>query len=99
MNPDLAMTRHNLENLDTEQKRLDEARRHFERALELRRQLAQQNPASYLPDMATTLNNLGSLDRLQNRTEEARQHYEERYEDLPSTGAAISGHRTCRTWP
>ena len=46
---------------------MDEARRHFERALELRRPLAQQDPGAYLPDMARTLNNLGNLDRLQNR--------------------------------
>ncbi len=67
----------NDQDLDTAQKRMEAARRHFERALELRSQLAQQNPAVYLPDMATTLNNLGNLDRLQNRPEEARQHYEE----------------------
>ncbi len=65
------------QDLDTAQKRMEVARQHFERALELRRQLAQQNPAVYLPDMATTLNNLGNLDRLQNRPEEARRHYEE----------------------
>ena len=62
--------------LDTTQKRLDAARHHFERALFLRSQLAQQNPAAYLPDMATTLNNLGNLDRLENRPDQARQDYE-----------------------
>ncbi len=77
MNPDLAMTQHDLLNFGTEQKRLDEARRHFEWALELRRQLAQQNPGVYLPEMATTLTSLGTLDRLQNRPDEARQHDEE----------------------
>ncbi len=76
LNPALAMTWNNLAGLDTEQKRLEEAHWHLERALELRRQLTQQNPASSLPDMAGTLNNLGSVDRLQNRTEEARQHFE-----------------------
>jgi protein O-mannosyl-transferase len=73
----LAITPNDQELLDTPQKRVEEARLHFERALDLRRQGAQQNPAAYLPDMATTLNNLGNLDRLQNRTEEARKHYEE----------------------
>ena len=77
LDPDWATTSNGLENLDTEQKRMDEARQHFERALELRRELAQQNPAACLPDTATTLNNLGNLDRLENRTDEARQHYEE----------------------
>ncbi len=65
------------ENLDSEEQRLDLARGHFERSLEMRRQLAAENSAVYLPDMATTLNNLGNLDRLENRTEDARQHYEQ----------------------
>jgi len=75
MHPESEMTRHDLENFGTEQSRMDEARHHFERALELRPQ-AQQNPGAYLPDMARTLNNLGNLDRLQNRTDEARRHCE-----------------------
>ena len=77
LDPNLTITPSNQEVLDTGQKRIEEARRHFERALELRRQLAQQNPAVYLPDMATTLNNLGNLDRLENQPQEARRHYEE----------------------
>jgi tetratricopeptide (TPR) repeat protein len=76
LDPNLTITP-SQENLDTGQNRMDEARQHFERALELRRQLAQQNPAVYLPDIATTLNNLGNLDRLENQPEEARRHYEE----------------------
>ena len=75
--PDLAMTRHDLESIGTRKQRLDEARRHFERALELRRPLAQQNPGVHLPEMATTLTSLGTVDQLQNRTDEARQLYEE----------------------
>jgi len=77
LDSDLAITPNDRRNVDTEQKRMEEARQHFERALTLRRQLAQQNPANYLPDMATTLNNLGNLDRLEARTDEARQSYEE----------------------
>jgi len=76
MHPDAEMTRQDLENFGTVQSRMDEARRHFERALQLRQQQTQQNPGAYLPDMARTLNNLGTLDRLQNRPEEARQHCE-----------------------
>jgi protein O-mannosyl-transferase len=76
MHPESEMTRHDRESFETEQSRMDEARRHFERALELRQPQAQQNPAAYLPDMARTLNNLGNLDRMQNRTEEARRHCE-----------------------
>ncbi len=78
MHPDSEMNRYDVEEMGTEQNRMDEARRHFERALELRQQLAQQNPRAYayMADMARTLNNLGNLDRLQNRMDEARQHNE-----------------------
>jgi len=76
MDPDSAMTQHDLENFDTEQKRMDEARRHFERTMELRRPLAQQDPDRYLPYLAGSLNNLGTVDQRQNRTDEARQHFE-----------------------
>ncbi len=76
IHPESEMTRHDRENFETGQSRMDEARRHFERALELRQPQAQQNPGAYLPDMARTLNNLGNLDRMQNRTEEARRHCE-----------------------
>ncbi len=77
LDPDLAITPNNRDDLDTEQKRMDEARRHFERAIEMRRQLATQNPAAYLPDMANTLNHLGNLNRLQGKTDDARKHSEE----------------------
>jgi len=66
LDPDMTVTPNSEETPDTESKRLEKARQHFERALELRRQGAQQNPSAYLPDMATTLNNLGNLDRLEN---------------------------------
>jgi len=74
MHPESEMTQHDLENFGTEQNRMDEARQHFERALELRQPLTQQNDDAYLLDVARTLNNLGNLDRLQNRMDEARQH-------------------------
>ncbi len=77
LEPDLVPALSHQENLDTEQKRMDEARRQYLDALRIRRDLSLHNPATYLPDMASTLNNLGNLDRLQNRMEEARQYYEE----------------------
>ncbi len=77
LEPDVAMTPDDLTNLDTDQKRMDAARRHYEEALSIRRELAQHNPNVYLPDMATTLNNLGNLDRIQQRMDAARQHYEQ----------------------
>jgi tetratricopeptide (TPR) repeat protein len=75
LDPGSSMTQHDLENFDTEQKRMDEARRHYERALDLRRRLAQQNLEPYA--MALALSDLGALDGVQNRNEDARQHYEE----------------------
>ena len=77
MHPDSEMTREDVRNFGTEQSRMDDARRDFERALELRQALARRNPGAYLPDIARTLNNLGNLDRLQNRPEDGRQHGEE----------------------
>jgi tetratricopeptide (TPR) repeat protein len=77
LEPDAALNMNRQGNLDTDQKRMDEAREQYEEALKIRRELAQQNPAAYLPDLATTLNNLGNLDRVQQRMDEARQQYEE----------------------
>ncbi len=77
MEPEVAATLSRLGKFGTDQERLEEARRHYEEALKIRRELAQKIPASYLPDMATTLNNLGNLARAENRMDEARQHYEE----------------------
>ena len=76
MSPDSAMTPGIRENFGTERERMDQARRHFERALELDRPLTQQNSGAYLGDIARTLNNLGNVDRLQNRIDDARQHDE-----------------------
>jgi tetratricopeptide (TPR) repeat protein len=77
MHPESSMTPHDLENFASEQNRMDEARQHFERALELGRALPGQGAGASLADMARTLNNLGNLDRLQNRTDESRRHSEE----------------------
>jgi tetratricopeptide (TPR) repeat protein len=77
MHPDSEMTQQDVQNLGTEQRRMEEARRNFERALELRQPTTGQASGASLADMARTLNNLGNLDRLQNRTEEAREHGEE----------------------
>ncbi|MGB8890279.1 MAG: tetratricopeptide repeat protein [Candidatus Korobacteraceae bacterium] len=71
MNPSSEMTQQDLENFPSEPARIDEARRHFERAIELRQS---QNADSSLWDKARTLNNLGNLDRMQNRLDDARQH-------------------------
>ena len=75
LNPGSSMTKHDLENLDTTQKRLDEARRHYQQVLDLHSQLPQGNQEPYA--MALALSNLGQLDGVQNRSEEAHRHYEE----------------------
>jgi tetratricopeptide (TPR) repeat protein len=54
-----------------------DARRHYEEALKIRRDLAKQNAEAYLPYLAMTLNDLGVLDGSEDRTEDARLHYEE----------------------
>ena len=78
MNPNLAATANELDGLDTEQKRMDEARRRWTQALELRRQRLRERPEAQPPQyLAWELNSLGLLDRLQNRTDEARTHFEE----------------------
>jgi hypothetical protein len=56
---------------------MEEAREQFEEALQIRRELAEKSPESYLPDLAGTLNNLGNLDMDQHRMEEGRKALEE----------------------
>jgi tetratricopeptide (TPR) repeat protein len=73
----VATTLNNLGALHRDQNRMEEARKAFEEALEIRRQLARTTPGTYLPDVAGTLNNLGVLHRDQNRMEEARKAFEE----------------------
>jgi tetratricopeptide (TPR) repeat protein len=84
-NGDIAWTLNNLANLDQKQNRHEAARKGYEQALKIRRDLAQKNPDTYLPDVGETLNNLAVLDRKQNRQEAARRGLEEAlntYRDL-----------------
>jgi tetratricopeptide (TPR) repeat protein len=74
---DIATTLNNLGVLHLQQNRMDEARKAFQEALQIRRTLAGKNADSYLPDVAATLNNLGVLHLQQNRMDEARKDYEE----------------------
>ena len=75
--PTSTMTLHNLEIFDTPQKRIEQARLHYEEALEIRRALLQESPATYLQEIGPTLNNLGNLYLNQNRIDQALPHYEE----------------------
>jgi tetratricopeptide (TPR) repeat protein len=77
LDPDKSMTPHDVENFSTPQKRMDEARGHFEKALMIERQLEQEHPSADLTEMPTTLINLGYIDELENRTGDERQHYQE----------------------
>ena len=62
---------------DADQNRPEAARKEFEEALQIFRDLAQKTPDTYEPDVALTLNNLALVDAAQNRMEEARKGFEE----------------------
>ncbi|HNI43553.1 MAG TPA: tetratricopeptide repeat protein, partial [Chitinophagales bacterium] len=53
------------------------AKKHYQEALQLYRQLATKNPDAYLPDVATTLNNLGNLLKNNNEMSVAKTYIEE----------------------
>src|SRR5438270_849470 len=76
-NAEPADKRNNLGIPDRDQNRMEEARKEYEEALKIYRELAQKNPETYLPDVATMLNNLGILDSAQNRMKEGRKKYDE----------------------
>ncbi len=73
----MATTLNNLGALDGVQNRTDDARQHFEEALNIYSQLAQHNPDAHMPDLAMTLTNFGRLDAIQTRIEKSRAHYTE----------------------
>src|SRR5262249_44282460 len=76
-NGDIASILNSLATLDYNQYLPEAARKGYEEALKIRRELAQKNPDMYLPDLAKTLGNLAILDAHQNRPEAARKGYEE----------------------
>ena len=55
----------------------NEARSHYEEALQLYRSLSARNPEAYTPDVAATLNNLGALLSDTNEFEQSQTYYEE----------------------
>ena len=65
------MTLNNLGSLFRITNDFKQAQAHFEEALEIRRELAKQNPEAYKPYVATTLNNLGNLLRITNDFKQA----------------------------
>lgn len=52
---------------------------HFQKALEIRSQLAEQNPDTYLQDLADSTYELALLEYSQQSWTEARRHYEEAF--------------------
>ena len=76
-NAQAAATLNNLGLLHRHRNRMEEARKAYEEALKIRRQLAQTNPETHLPEVANTLSDLGALHSDQNRLEQARNVYEE----------------------
>ncbi len=76
-NTELAVTLNNLGLLDRDQNRMEDARKEFQEALQIHRELTQKTPDVYLFDLAQTLNNLGLLDRDQNRMEDARKEFQD----------------------
>src|SRR5439155_913485 len=74
---DIALMLNNLAILDQAQNRMKAARKEYDEALNIFRELAQKKPDAYFPQVAVSLNNLSVLDRDQNRMEAARKEYEE----------------------
>jgi tetratricopeptide (TPR) repeat protein len=74
---ELADTLNRVGLLDRDQGRMEEARQEYAEALQIRRELAQKDPETYLSDVAQTLNSVGVLDRDQGQMEKARQEFVE----------------------
>ena len=75
--PDVAATLNDLGILDSDQNRIEKARKEFEEALKTYRELAHKEPDIYLRYVAITLNNLGILEGTPSRLEEALKIYRE----------------------
>ena len=66
-----------LGSLDANKNRFEEARRHFDEALTISRELARENPLGDSQFVAMTLGNLGNINRILWRLAEARQRLKE----------------------
>jgi len=55
----------------------DQAKPFYQEVLEINRNLAAENPRTFLPDVAMTLNNLANLQKVQNELSRAQASYEE----------------------
>jgi tetratricopeptide (TPR) repeat protein len=75
--PDVATTLNNLAILQSDKNEFPQALVNYEEALKIRRELAKENPRTYLPDVAMTLNNLAILQSDKNEFPQALVNYEE----------------------
>ena len=73
--PLLAKNLNDLGVLEQNQNRMDDARTHYEEALQIQSSLPKQDPNS-LPGTAMMLHNLAGLEVVQNRPDDARKHLE-----------------------
>jgi hypothetical protein len=71
------MTLNDLGVFDSAENQNHEAEQHYEEALTLYRELAQQDPATYTRYLAATLNNLAFLYGNENRIAESQSDYNE----------------------
>jgi tetratricopeptide (TPR) repeat protein len=76
-NAELARTLANLATVYSHQNRIEEAQTEFDQAVSIYRELAQNNPETYMDDVASTLLGLGTLYWKQGRMEEAKSPDEE----------------------
>ncbi|MBS1515363.1 MAG: tetratricopeptide repeat protein, partial [Bacteroidetes bacterium] len=74
-NDTLAGTLNNLAALEDNNNEYEQAREHYLEALNIYRELAENNPNAYRPHVAMTLNNLAILEYNNNEYEQAREHY------------------------
>ncbi|HSK70484.1 MAG TPA: tetratricopeptide repeat protein, partial [Pyrinomonadaceae bacterium] len=77
---DKAMVFNNLGDIHYSLSEHEDALKEYKKALEIYRNLAVNNPLTYLPDVATTLNNLGNLHRNTKEYEVAQNEYKEALE-------------------
>mgnify|MGYP002654259134 CR=1 FL=1 len=71
------MTLNNLDNLHSNKNEIVIALAEYQEALQIRRELAVENPRSFLPDVAMTLNNLANLHKNTNEMAIALAEYQE----------------------
>ena len=74
---DIAKVLNSLANLHSHKNEMAIAKQEYQEALQIYRELAVENPRSFLPNMATTLNNLGLLHVDRNEMVIAEQEYQE----------------------